>query len=54
MIPGWLGATEGDFLVKSAESLYLHLRLGETLLHLQIRLLEVHDVVSSYEEGVKI
>ena len=53
VVPG-LGSTEGDFLVESAESLHLHLCLGETLLHLQVRLLEVHDVVGSYKERVRI
>jgi len=51
VVPG-LGATEGDFLVESAESLHFHLCLGETLLHLLIRLLEVHDMIgSSFQEG---
>jgi len=54
VVRGRLGAAEGDFLVESAESLHFHLCLGETLLHLLIRLLEVHDMIGSYEEGVKI
>lgn len=51
MVPGQLG-TKGDFLVESAESLDFHLNLGETCLHLVIRLFEVHDVVSSsFQKG---
>ena len=46
VVRGQLG-TKGDFLVESAESLDFHLDLGETCLHLVIRLLEMHDVVSS-------
>lgn len=53
VVPWQLARTERDFLVESAESLDFHLSLGETCLHLLIRLLEVHDVVSGYEEVVR-
>lgn len=48
-----LGTVEGYFLVESAESLNFYLSLSETCLHLLIRLLKVHDVVSSYRVEVR-
>jgi len=52
MVPWQLGTPKGDFLVKSPESLNFHLSLGETSLHVLVRFLEVHDVVSSsFQEG---
>jgi hypothetical protein len=47
VVRGLFGTTEGYFLVESAESLHFHLCLGETCLHLHVRLFEVHDMVGS-------
>ena len=54
VVRGRLGTTEGYFFVESAESLHFCLRLGETCLHLHVRLLELHDMIGSYKKGVKI
>jgi hypothetical protein len=51
VVPRCLGSAKGYFLVECAESLNFHLSLGETCLHLLIRLLQVHDVVGSYRIG---
>src|ERR1700742_4870824 len=54
VVRGRLGPAEGYFLVESAESLHFHLCLGETLLHLLIRLLKRNDMIGSYEEEIRI
>ena len=44
-----LGAPEGDFLVERPESLNFYFSLGETCLHFLIGLLEMHNMVGSYQ-----